>query len=422
MRISKLMLPAVTVAGALALAGCGGGSGGTTTQMGSDTTDCTDADGNTFKIPGKDAKCPSVNTSGDKASEQALIDARALRFKIGDAFGRANSNYFSAALNVGPAAADQGAGFNGGEFADADHKASLPLTSPGEEIGASVTINSANSDLVGSGVFGSGPSTTHAPNGVYDADGEGDDPPVAAYVVQSATFDGVSGTVYCTGICTSARAPSRESFTLSSGAWTFVPGDPKAKRADAKYAEYGWWRKDFEDNGGAQDIAVFHEVTGTGAGDAAPTSLNFGGTATYEGKALGLYAVNVGPGEQNDTGNFEATAKLNATFGTDPTLEGTVDGFKVGSDKQDRSTWKLELVKTTLAAGGMLTHTDAENSVKWTIGNDTDDNGRWDVQMFGEDDKYPGYALGSFGAIHDETEGRIIGTFGVEHQKAADAQ
>ena len=71
MRMSKLMLPAVTVAGALALAGCGGGGGGTTPTVDNCATEA-------LPFEGGDGECYASETAYDtlvanrKAADEAI--------------------------------------------------------------------------------------------------------------------------------------------------------------------------------------------------------------------------------------------------------------------------------------------------------------------------------------------------------------
>jgi len=410
MKISRLLMPATTLAGALALAGCGGSDSPPPAAM-NETTTCTGADGRTFKIPGKGADCPAVNpTPPDKESQQALIDARELRFKIGDAFERANANWFSAALNTGKtnSTSDQGTGFVGKGFKDADEDLRFLgelMASEGAEIGAgTITINATNkAKYAKADEFSKGSEKPHKANDRTK------DPTI---FTTSGSYRGVAGVFSCTpGTCTS-KINNLGELELG-GTWTFTATDPKSKFAPATIAEYGWWMT--EDEGDLRDVAVFHRAIE----NVDPSNLGldgFGGSAEYEGDAAGLYALNVGAGEENDHGSFTAKASLKADFVKDM-LGGTIHTFK-GDDGEDRD-WKIELVKSSLSDAGKVGPSSGkeDESVKWTVGGDTDDTGRWDAQMYGEDDKEPDYVLGSFGALHDKTDGRIIGTFGAEHDE-----
>jgi len=361
-------------------------------------------------VAAMDGKCNS--TVDTKTDQENFVSARSLRFRIGD-LNDLTSISKNALLTRGdqnddPKGPDGGTADEGFKTADDNNKVRKTLTAEGKEIGERVTITAADASKVAAGVLSDGPQKVHAPNGVYDADNNKDTAVVAAFFMP-ATFDGVAGTIFCTGSCTS-KANADGTIALG-GTWGFAATDPKAKRSPAAYAEYGWWRHNW-DSGDVRDIGVFYGAVATGPEHTAPTSLDFGGTATYEGMAAGLYAINVGAGEANDAGHFEAKAVLTAVFGDDASLSGTVDNFK-GADGQDRD-WKIELVKADLSSTGAVM---PSSEVKWTVNGETDDDGRWRAQMRGENDKYPGYALGAFHAEHDETDGRIIGAFGTEHKK-----
>jgi len=411
-------MPAVTLAGALALAGCGGSDNPPPTG-GGETTTCTAADGKTFKIPGKGTECPAVTpTPPDKESQQALVDARQLRFKIGEAFERADGSRFSMALKTTKTAAGQGSGFDGGEdFDKADEDLRFLgklMKSEGDEIGAApITIGTADGEHAKADEFSKGSEKEHKAN---------DRTKDATVFTTSGSYKGVPGVFSCTpneGMCKS-KIGNNGKLELIKGDdasnWMFTATDPKSRYAPETIAEYGWWLTEYEPGGDLRHVAVFHDPKNSNK----PNSLDFGGSATYEGEAAGLYALNVGAGEDNDHGSFKADVALTAKFGTNASLEGTVDGFMVGEDHDEpRRGWKIELVKTVLDGTGTLgaARKDLAESVKWTVGGDTDDKGRWDAQMYGANDKEPGFVLGSFGATHDKTDGRIIGTFGAEHDE-----
>ena len=442
MRLSKLMMPAVLTVGALALAGCGGGSdtpAATPATTGGDGA-LTDAQlrtacGDLGFTPGS-GKCNEPEVTDTEDDQVAYVSARSLRFGIGEVWG---SNYVITGADLAkgrvvkrgnqdsdPQGPDgTGTAEPGFENADKDLRVRETLDSPAAEIGTLVTGAAFDADKVAPGVFNVGPSARHAVNGEYDHDADDSNADVPAFSVKT-TYDGVPGTLFCTSdppACASGSSNDRESFVLN-GDWGFHPDDPKAKLKPAPYAEFGWWRLDWDEGGDVREVGVFRgQIVTTGNKNILPSSasLGFGGTATYTGDAVGLYSVNVGAGEANDFGGFKATATLEATFGDDPNVSGTVDDFK-GSDGQDRD-WKIELVKAGLGNTGAISPTgdDADNSVKWTVGGETEDDGRWEAQMYGggTGPTYPGYALGSFGAEHRDANGRIVGTFGVEHQKPA---
>ena len=266
----------------------------------------------------------------------------------------------------------------------------------------------------------------------------------AVAVMVPGTFHGVSGTYSCTPSAATVRCASQVAadgftlgqvtvptdgstpvFTASDGTWTFRPADGNARVVDSKdtaYASYGWWIK--SDAHGPIQASAFHDVKGTVPDAAALDALN--GTATYEGGAVGQYALFSSTGGTNDAGTFTARATLEADFtvntGTDNTtngITGTIDEF-IGADGESRD-WSVALGGSPIADGGSIG--DATNGTTWTIGEDAASaSGQWSGQFRKNgDDGVPEVVTGTFHTVYGSTarggsDGQMVGAFGANKQ------
>ena len=142
----------------------------------------------------------------------------------------------------------------------------------------------------------------------------------------SGSFDGASGTFTCTSSnadgCTVFNSGATYTFT---GTWTFKTSSSRATVSvpDTNYMYFGWWRRN--DNTGAFSYNTF-SMPGTAPGGGSFDALT--GSATYEGPAIGLYAIYQPLGAQSGHGEFKATARFSANFSAN-TLSGSVTGFDV---------------------------------------------------------------------------------------------
>ena len=225
------------------------------------------------------------------------------------------------------------------------------------------------------------------------------------------SYNGVPGTYSCAGaaetVCTASVAA--EGFTLAgNGAtWTFKPTDPKAKTMstpDGDYASYGWWlHKSADDK--TYTASAFHAYKG----DAPVVEIsNLHGVATYKGGAAGKYALYSSTGGTNDAGHFTANATLDATFAGDThKIEGMIDGFR-GADGETRN-WSIELKESTgVTADGAITG----GATVWTIdGAAAADSGVWGGMLHEVKNDTPTVATGTFNSEYS-TGGQIVGAFG----------
>ena len=245
-------------------------------------------------------------------------------------------------------------------------------------------------------------------------------------VMVAGSYHGVAGTYYCTPAdravgCTAAVADM--GFTLAGGTWTFKPTNPETRLMDttvpdANYASYGWWIHTSED-GNTVTVSAFDVYKGTDPGTVGIADLR--GTATYSGGAAGKYALHSNTGGTNDSGHFTADATLEATFGEDHKITGTIDEF-IGADGASRD-WSVTLNASTVSDTGGIAgdpetagNTDNQMTV-WTIGDTAADaGGQWsgDLREQG-DDGVPAIATGTFHSIYG-TSGSMVGAFGANEE------
>ena len=235
----------------------------------------------------------------------------------------------------------------------------------------------------------------------------------------SGTYHGVSGNYYCAANadakCTATVAA--EGFTLTGGTWSFRASnkdDRLMDTPDADYESYGWWIHKSAD-GKTYTASAF--VDNKGASRATVEISELRGTAKYVGGAAGKYALYSATGGTNDAGDFTAKATLDATFGVDHTITGTIDSF-MGADGKSRD-WSVELNKTDIADNGAIDGTDSENvqvGTVWTIGTKAAAKaGQWSGSLQEEKDDVPTVATGTFHSKYG-TAGEMVGAFGANQQ------
>lgn len=217
----------------------------------------------------------------------------------------------------------------------------------------------------------------------------------------SGSFDGASGHFECTETCTVAHEGG-SIYNLSSGTWTFTTAKTaRAPVPDDSYMYFGWWQRE-QKSDGALSFEMFsggmHPVTNI------PDALT--GTATYNGPAVGQYAIYQPLGTQTASGSFTARAELTADFGAadaEGTLSGRVTNFSNASD------WSVTLKSQTIASGVVT-----DGDVSWTIGGSSQDGGMWDAQFFSDVAGFTGYPEGVAGTFDARftNVGRLIGAFG----------
>jgi len=408
-------MPAVMVAGALALAGCGGGSGtpaerddGSCTfgkKMGSD--DCYTEDEYRAKVKKEAEEAAEEERKNKEAADAARKRAKDLSDLFDDVDAAAPFATTNRPSQVGDArkASDGMASASEGKI-----QVGVKLVN-GAPSDATAVLNAAL--VAGTGtIIGTGFAT--GSNQVVTHDGMTGTNKGSRSV--RGTYNGAQGTFICVGECTSRRG-SGNAILLDAGGgndtWTFTPDGGQKFNAVAA-AEYGWWINEPASSGAK--IGAWHAGA---AGGSAPTADISGssGSATYKGDAIGQAAFydSTTPGE-NVGGAFTADAELTATFGTAAMLEGEITNFEIGSTKPE---WTVKLVKHDLTESDGTLDTTNTPRTEWTIGTGDDavkgdPGGLWSANLHSiptEGGHQPVGVIGSFHAVHGE-EGSMIGAFG----------
>ena len=193
----------------------------------------------------------------------------------------------------------------------------------------------------------------------------------------SAEVGGTLGSASGTFRCGSDASDESTSCTVQntgggfvfSNLWTFVPssGTVGVRVADAQYMWFGWWSREALPAG---TFAFDTNHGGTGQLSGALTGVT--GTATYNGIAVGRYAISGTLVANQGHGDFSADAQLVADFGAN-TVVGTLSGFTGQPD------WEVTLGGGTISGAEV---TGAADSVTWSIGGDARDGGQWEADFY----------------------------------------
>ena len=245
-------------------------------------------------------------------------------------------------------------------------------------------------------------------------------------VMLAGSYQGVSGTYYCTptgGGTNCSAAVADMGFTLAGGTWTFKPTNPEAKLMDTStpdgaYASYGWWLHKSED-GNTFIASAFADYRGT------PPAVDITalrGSATYTGGVAGKYALSSTTGGTNDAGHFTADVTLEATFAAAHKISGTIDDFN-GADGLHRD-WSVALGDSLISNAGVIggdpddaADTGAQSAV-WTIGEDAGaaTGTMWSGNLHEPDEEsgVPGIVTGTFSTVFGR-DGKMVGAFGANN-------
>ena len=250
-------------------------------------------------------------------------------------------------------------------------------------------------------------------------------------------FNGAGGRYLCTPAsgttCSVTVAPSG-TYT-STDPWTFVPelnstawvqdGGNAAGAGGGQQGEFmsfGWWLQTPTAQTGPYAFRYYADGS---AYNLASGNLA-AGSATYNGRAAGRYAV-----QEIDetgvvdgmTGEFTAAATLTARFsgtGAQGNISGTISGFQGEHDMV--SGWSVTLARQTLTdtTGTSVTSAGTNNDpdatgfdgATATLGDQTL-NGTWSSQFFGQPGTADAYPLGVGGVFQADNEAAsIAGAFG----------
>ena len=423
-------MPAVTLAGALALAGCGGGSGTPTMTDGNG-----DNNGDDDKVTLTDEICGEgrmVNAAGDAcvadpdyvSERENTANASALYDRIVKSIATGTTATGNVPNPLG-ATASAVVGLN---TAKAEHKAIETIREEGETwlvaIASGGDIDARIGDELVSGTnAGYYPIDAGPDSGQHTVKASAFTQRVGLKHKTGASFSGeymgVSGTFKCTGAngCTSSPASGENVFTLSTDTtskWHFKPNDRMAKLQGDRLAEWGWWITNVGKEAEAVNIVYrnFGEEEAVAAPDQAGidiSTLPNAGKATYTGKAHGQYAVV--DGADSESGAFEATAALEASFAAQATkLSGRIHTFDVNSD------WEITLKENP----SNPTSSDQfafKGATVWKTGDEDGlGEGNWRAKLFGGgNDTEPERAVGGFTAV--DAGARMVGAFGGEPPK-----
>ena len=388
MRISKLYMPAVTLAGALALAGCGGGS---STPAGD--VDDDDDDNVVTKIQCQDgtevtapATCPTV--AAESAFAKAGGTPGALLIASGANAGQLNWS----SAGAGPRAT----AFNA--LKDADKISGLHGSkNPGmkwyEALGAQKDV-----ELTISGATRKTNALKVTGKKLSELQEDSTDPsipsnPTAGTIVNAEVgYMGIPGRLICNG--DNCKQPAENGligdwyFIADSETQEWVKDDDEYVHRDTKpHADWGIWLVDQVNEPGK--TINWHRSAGVTANlklDVAANAPAAFNKATYKGAAVGVSTIYKTDDDPATVGSFTATAELTATFHTDPTestLEGTIKDFDGLAANKD---WELTLDETLIESTGALgtagTGTNRQTSIG-PGGQVASAEGSWDAQLYG---------------------------------------
>ena len=218
----------------------------------------------------------------------------------------------------------------------------------------------------------------------------------------SGSFDGASGTFECMGDMCTIEHQGGNRYIVSADNWSFTTSKTaRVSVDDDSYMYFGWWRRvQLDDESFSYDTfsGGMYPVSGGGFDDLV-------GSATYNGPAVGQYAIYQPADSDSGTGSFTAQARLEADFDTNM-LSGQVTNFS------NASNWTVTLNKASMQGGNV---DDDTGTVSWVIGSRTEDGGMWDARFFSDVTPYAGHipegVVGDFTAQFGEV-GRLTGAFG----------
>jgi len=207
---------------------------------------------------------------------------------------------------------------------------------------------------------------------------------------------GCVGTVGGDGDAGSATAPVTAYFTRSSGKSDFAAGWTAAefkansltaahdRPQDETYLYFGYWMNN------PRDASVDPDFKWIGGGSSTTLALNpLTGSATYKGRAVGRYAINI-PGGEVGAGMFNAKVTLTADFSDENTagmVDGSISEFK--ADSPSAKDWYLKLGKIGIGQQGDIPSVNGVSSIVVPVA------GKWEATLYGVNN--PGYSSGNGG-------------------------
>ena len=449
------MMPALTLAGALALAACGGGSGspmgdkkengendppkcGPGTVLNSDKDGCDDD---------PDFVNPEAASKERTAKAKALMDALGVNTTVtnplvatgfpaaeidGTTFVASTVAAKKTSKTVAALAGWKGAEYKGSggaapntyttEIVAYDNKASAETQPFSDSYAADATnkfYTFASSN--GAGILSA--STANVDKISIDGIDANGQQTISEVKTFTGTYDGASGTYACPGNCM-VTSNEGKVVALSTGPnnWRFTPAEgvvaPKA--SSTAYSQFGWWVRKNKD-GSPVDAGTFARRT---TGSAVDTQRRIG-SATYRGGAAGKFAIRDSGSPANDnSGHFTANATLEAAFGNDSSaygkLKGRIDGFTLNDTV--KGDWVVSLEEQTLVAAGVETGSnDTASRTRWSLDgeNFAAKAGTWTAGFYAETDDtndIPKNVIGEFGATIGGGTHHMEGAFGASRE------
>jgi len=379
-------MPAVTVAGALALAGCGGGGGTPAGDVDDDDDDnvvtqiqC--LDGTTVTAP---ATCPAA--PAESAFAKAGGTPGALLIASGANAGQLNwSNTAASPREMAFIAlkdTDKISGLHGSknpgmkwyEALGAQKDVELTISGATRKTNALKVTGKKLSELQENSTDPSIPSN----------------PTAGTIVNDDVGYMGIPGRLICNG--DNCKQPAENGligdwyFIADSETQEWVKDDDEYVNRDTKpHADWGIWLVDQVNDPGK--TINWHRSAGLTANlkldlaTDAPAAFN---KATYKGAAVGVSTIYETDDDPATVGSFTATAELTATFGGSPMLEGTIKDFDGLAANKD---WELTLDETAIEATGALADAGEGNTNQQTSigpgGQVASAEGSWNAQLYG---------------------------------------
>ena len=250
-------------------------------------------------------------------------------------------------------------------------------------------------------------------------------------------FNGVAGTFVCSTAPCRAETDAMSKLTLTGG-WMFRPTETDPTKImlpgvqyDKDYLSFGYWvRTTGEGDDTKYGVGTFFD----GSQDFSAALSSLEGSATYSGKAAGMYGKKTlnqygqAVSGSETSGHFTADANLTARFGgvdiaesKQNQIEGTVTNFMDG-DEMISPNWELKL--NTTAVDDDISHT--------TTGTPGNPDGNWVAEFFGNPVNADGTATANVASTVDAenaptgvageftghfANGHVIGAFGATKDK-----
>ncbi len=250
----------------------------------------------------------------------------------------------------------------------------------------------------------------------------------ASEVKVRGTYQGAPGYYYCKTDC--QVQVRRGGISLYAG-WRFVH-DPDAQVSlpDSDYLYFGWWVRSNSSDDVPRLATAFFGFEGVTLEEGKTTSArDYDGSATFEGPAVGQYAIHDPRNGEGEGGAFEAKATLKARFGDpnnvrDAGLSGTIDEFRLNGGSEDPG-WSVQLVKSRFeSAGKKVTRRGTKTVMSIGDFKGPEVLNSWDARLFdttpgtvadgGDGSNEADKILGTFYSEYSTTH-RLVGAFGASN-------